>query len=105
MIGAETGDIGEGSEREIIVEMRLDEVAHPLQPLRREALVAGRQGTTPNETLSEANTQGRAQAFDQDPVGEAAFDFLGQSRDDLARQGVLQPIQEFELGCCRPKLR
>src|SRR5271169_634916 len=36
------------------------------------------------DSPGEADTQGRAQAFDQDPVRKAAFDLLGQSRGDLA---------------------
>src|SRR6516165_10729220 len=75
--------------------MRLDIVAYALQPLRRKTL-AGRQRETPDKTLSDADTQDCAQAFYQDPVREAAFDLLGQGRDDLAEQGVLQRILVFE---------
>jgi hypothetical protein len=103
MIGAETRDVGEDGEREVLIEMRLNLVTHAPQPLRRKALVAGRQGKVPGETLGEADTQSSAQALDQDPVRETIFDLLGQSRDDLAQQGVLQPMQEFKPGCCHSK--
>ena len=57
VIGAQAGDIGENSERKIFIEMRLDVVAHALQPLRRKAL-GGRQGKMPDKTLGDADTQG-----------------------------------------------
>ena len=67
MIGAQTGDVGEDGEREVFIEMRLDVIAHALQALRRKTL-GGRQGKMPDETLGDADTQGSAQTFDQDPV-------------------------------------
>ena len=84
VIGAETGAVGEDGEGEIIVEMRLDVVAHALQPFGREAL-GGRQREMPDKMPRDTDAQGRAQALDQDPVCEAPFDLLGQSRDDLAQ--------------------
>jgi hypothetical protein len=33
---------------------------------------------------SEANTQGRGQAFDKNPIREAAFGLVGQRRDKVA---------------------
>jgi hypothetical protein len=74
-----SASIGEG---EVFIEMRLDIVAHTLQPLRRKTL-AGRQREMPDKTPSDADTQGSAQAFDQDSVRETAVDLLGQTRDDL----------------------
>jgi hypothetical protein len=84
--------------------MRLDIVAHPLQPLRRETM-AGRQRETPDEMPSDADAHGSAEGFDQDPFREATFDLLGQSRDDLAQQRVLQRNVQLEPGCCLSKLR
>jgi hypothetical protein len=69
VIGAQTGHSCEFGQGQPIIEMCLDEVAHALQALRREAL-AGRQREMPDKTLSDADTQGSAQAFDQDPVGD-----------------------------------
>ena len=77
MIEAEACDVGEHGERNFGIEMRLDIVAHALQPFRRKTL-AGRQRETPDKTPGEADTQSRAQAFDQDPVCKAAFDLLGK---------------------------
>ena len=82
----------------------LDVVAHAPQSLRRKAL-AGRQREIPDKTLGKANAQGSAEAFDQNPVGEPTFGLIGQSRDELAEQGVLQQNMELEPGCCRSKLR
>jgi len=36
VVGAQTGDVGEHGERKILIEMRLDVVVHPPQPLDRE---------------------------------------------------------------------
>ena len=44
VVWAKTGDVGQHSKREIVLEMRLDLVTHPPQSLRREALAAGLQG-------------------------------------------------------------
>src|SRR5271163_4120808 len=52
--------------------LRLDVVAHPAQPLWRDAL-AGRQREMPDKTPGDADAQGSAEAFDQDPLCEAAF--------------------------------
>src|SRR5215468_10400095 len=59
----------------------------------------------PDKMPRDADTQGGAETFDQDPVREAAFDLLGQSCNDLAEQGVLERIQEFEHGWFRSELR
>jgi len=88
VIRAQTGDVGQNGEREIVVEMRFDIVAHPLQPRRRKTL-GGRQREMPDKMPRNADAQGRAQAFDQDPIREATFHLLGQGRDDLAQQGIL----------------
>src|SRR5271169_5721168 len=85
--------------------MSLNEIAYPAQAVWRQALVAGRQRKMPEETAGDADAQGSAEAFDQDPVAEAAFDLLGQTQDDLAEQRVLQPGQKFKPGCGCSKLR
>src|SRR5271169_6151684 len=84
MVRAEASDVRKHGERKIVIKMRFDVVAHALQPFRRKALT-GRQQEMGDKTPREANTQGRAQAFDQDPVCKAAFDLLGQSPGDLAQ--------------------
>src|SRR5262249_61120597 len=53
----------------------------------------------------DADTQGGAETFDQDPVREAALGLVGQSCNDLAEQGVWERIQEFEHGWFRSELR
>ena len=54
VIGAQTGDVGEHREREIIIKMRLDVIAHAPQPLRGKAL-GGRRGKMPDKMLSDAD--------------------------------------------------
>src|SRR6516164_7054142 len=61
--GAQTGDVGQHRERKIVIEMRLDVIAHPLQPFRRKT-PAGRQREMTDEMPSEANKQSGAEAFD-----------------------------------------
>jgi hypothetical protein len=54
VIGAETGDVGQHREREIVIGMGLDVVAHALQPLRRKT-PAGRQREMTDKTPSNAD--------------------------------------------------
>ena len=48
---------------------------------------------------------GRPTLLYEYPVCEAALALLGQRPNNLPQQGVLQPTQVFEPGCCCPKLR
>src|SRR5271167_2482167 len=81
--------------------MRLDVVAYPLQPFRRKT-PASRQREMPDETPSDADAQGSAQAFDQDLIHEAAFDLLGERHGYLAQEGIFKREQKSEPGCLRP---
>jgi hypothetical protein len=49
VIGAQTGDIGENSEREVVIEMRLDVIAHAPQPLWRGPLLLVGSGRRPTK--------------------------------------------------------
>ena len=100
VIGAQTGDVGQHGEREVVIEMRLYEVPHAPQPFRRKALGAGRQREMREETPSDADAQGRTPGF-RSRIWSAKPPSISWAKlvTIWLSKGSCMPMQMFKPGC------